>query len=241
MSSTLALQIDVPTMEIVDLPGIQGLPFEASMTSMTLVRKFLSANDTIVLCVIPATNASIDVGLALNLVRRYGKSERTIVALTKADRVDLDDPDEVRNQLFQPLLCDLDCLNGMGGCVAVCNRMYNDSVGVADMRACESAIFERVLATITRRGFITDANKQRLRANMGSKQLIVQLADMCCGHMLKSWCPGSPRGLKNPKKQHSTGQVQLNQPEYPSQDVHRETGETLAGIQSEVLHCFKAL
>ena len=177
-------------MEVVDLPSIYMLPLDCYEASVSLMRKIITQDDTltIVLCVIPATNACIDGGPALNLVQRYGKPDSTIVALTKADRLDLDDADEVRDQLFQPLLCNLDCLSGIGGCVAVSNRKHDVNVGLAEMRARETAMFERLLATASGE-FATDAIKQRLRANMGTKQLILQLAAIYRRQLVDSWDP----------------------------------------------------
>ena len=231
--------MDVPTVEVVDLPGIQMLPTNSYETSVSLVKSFVNKHDTltIVLCVIPATNASIDGGPGLDLVQKFCKPECTIVALTKADKVDLQDPDEIRDQLFRPLLRDLDCLSGIGGCVAVSNRKHNDSVGLADMRMREAAMFERALATASGE-FATDAIKQRLRANMGSKQLIVQLAAMYRRHVVDSWVP---RVQADADRQHTTAQDQLNQLGLPLQDVQRDIGQTLASIQSKVLHYFEAV
>ena len=233
------MQTDVHTMEIVDLPGIQMLPLDSYEASVSSMKRFITKDDTltIVLCVIPATNASIDGGPGLDLVQKFGKSDCTIVALTKADRVDLDDPLEVRDQLFQPLLRNLNCLSGMGGCVAVSNRKHKDSVGLAEMRVREAAMFERALATASGE-FATDAIKQRLRANMGSKQLIVQLAAMLCRHLGDTWFS---RVMEDAEKQHSTVQVQLIQPGLHVKDVRRNIREKLSGRQSKVLHCFEAL
>ena len=224
--------MDVPTVEVVDLPGIQMLPTNSYETSVSLVKSFVNKHDTltIVLCVIPATNASIDGGPGLDLVQKFCKPECTIVALTKADKVDLQDPDEIRDQLFRPLLRDLDCLSGIGGCVAVSNRKHNDSVGLAEMRVRETAMFERALATASGE-FATDAIKQQLRANMGSKQLIVQLAAMYRRHVVQSWVP---KADKEARALRDAATRESNQLGACPEDVNIE--KELASIQTKVLN-----
>ena len=220
--------MDVPTVEIVDLPGIQMVPAKAYEDSVALVNKFMRKDDrlTIVLCVIPANEGSLG-DTALSLIQN---PSGTIVALTKADKVDLGDPDEARDQLFLPLLGRHESIQGMGGCVAVSNRKHNGSVTLEDQRVHETALFASILATATGE-YATDAIKQQLTANMGSKQLIVQLAAMYHQHVVRHWIPQAQMDAEGKR---SEAEEQLRSCGPRPEELQKELEGTLAGIQSKV-------
>ena len=221
--------MDVPTVEIVDLPGIQMIPAKVYEDSKALVNKFMGKDDrlTIVLCVVPANEGSLG-DTALSLIQQ---PSRTIVALTKADKVELEDPDEVRDQLFLPLLGRHESIKGMGGCVAVSNRKHNVSISLEDQRVCEAALFASILATAAGE-YATDAIQQQLTANMGSKQLIVQLAAMYRRHVVKHWIPQAQLDAEV-KRSEAEGQLRSrgDRPEV----LQKKLEGTLAGIQAKVM------
>lgn len=225
----------MPTVEVVDLPGVQKVPPEAEKTSIDLVNKFLRKNDrqTIVLCVIPATAGDF----GNNLLSLVPDAASTIIALTKADKVDLEDPDELKDQLFLPLLRRHEDLGQTGGCVAVANRKHSDTVSLEDQRTREAALFRRVLAAATPE-FATHDVQQQLIANMGSKQLIVQLAAMYRKHVVEHWIPEAQADARAQlhMAQHLL-QQHGPQPEY----LQGRLKETLAEIQAEVLHGYDSL
>ena len=236
MSTVFALQVDVPTVELVDLPGLQNLPPETAVKSREVVQRFMKKDDpeTLVLCVIPANSSSLDSSDALRMVEDYGHAPSTIVALTKADKVDLNDPDDVKNQLFLPLLRDhespeLECIHSMGGCVAVSNRTHQNKVSLVQQREIEAALFEKILGTVTGE-FATDDAKQKLSQNMGSTQLIMQLAAMYRKHIVTVWVPKAIEDAKGLRNQTRTALGKLG---LPPQDMAIE--ELLADIQTKVL------
>lgn len=224
-----ALQTDVPTVEIVDLPGIQNVPPKAKEETIALVDKFVRKDDrlTIVICVIPANESSF-ADTALSLVH---KPSCTIVALTKADKVDMDDPDEVRDHIFLPLLGRHEDFQGMGGCVAVSNRKHNDRVTLEDQRLREAALFTRMLATATAE-FATDAVQQQLNANMGSKQLIVQLAAVYRRHVVEHWIP---RAQRDAETQRAEAERLLQECGPRPEELQEQMEATLLDMQEKVI------
>ena len=75
----------MPTIELVDLPGIQLYPTDLYKQTRKLVN--LQEEDTLVLCVVDATTPSLDSSIAVKMVRGSAKLPSTILALTKADLI----------------------------------------------------------------------------------------------------------------------------------------------------------
>ena len=236
MSAQFASQVDVPTVELVDLPGLQNLPAEAAEKSVEVVKKFMRRDDpeTLVLCVIPADCSSLDSSTALSMVHDCRNASSAIVALTKADKVDLSDPDDIKNQLFLPLLRghgspELECLHSLAGCVAVSSRKHHNTVSLVQQREIEAGLFEKILASATGE-FATDEVKQKLRENMGSKQLIMQLAAMYRKHIVTKWVP---KAIEDAKALRDTTKERLGNLGKPPQKISIQ--ELLADIQTKVL------
>lgn len=80
-------QVDVPTLELVDLPGIQTFPEDSRKSTTNLVHNYLSKPDTLILCVVDATIPSLDSSIAMQMIRDANKLPNTILALTKSDLV----------------------------------------------------------------------------------------------------------------------------------------------------------
>lgn len=143
------LQVDVPTFELIDLPGIQLLPEAQAKLTHRLAEKYLKQKDTLVLCVVDATIASLTDSKALTMVHAAGKLDSTIVALTKSDlirndseiirffgRVLRDSSEDADNQL----------LDDLAGCVAVANRNHRDHLSLVEAEVEEQRIFGEMLA-----------------------------------------------------------------------------------------------
>ncbi len=96
------VQTDVPTIELVDLPGIQMYPPELYQQTTDLVNSYVNAPDTLVLCVVDATIPSLDSSVAIKAVRDANKLPRTILALTKADL--FQDEESIVEQIFERVL-----------------------------------------------------------------------------------------------------------------------------------------
>ena len=77
----------MPTIELVDLPGIQLYPTDLYKQTRKLVNSYLQEEDTLVLCVVDATTPSLDSSIAVKMVRGSAKLPSTILALTKADLI----------------------------------------------------------------------------------------------------------------------------------------------------------
>ena len=64
-----AMQVGIPTFQVVDLPGIQTYPEEQERATTELVSSYLERPDTLALCVLDATTTAFDSSVALKLIR----------------------------------------------------------------------------------------------------------------------------------------------------------------------------
>ncbi len=62
------LQVNVPTFDFIDLPGIQSLPEDDRIQTERLVNSYISDPNTLVLCIVEGTDAVLNKGDALKVV-----------------------------------------------------------------------------------------------------------------------------------------------------------------------------
>lgn len=119
----------MPTFDFVDLPGIQSVPEEDRLQTEELVKSYIEDPNTLVLCVLAATDAALDLGAALKLLIDANKLDSTILALTKSDWVH---EDNLEDHIFNRILLESETspahLLGLKGCVAVVNRSQKDKL-----------------------------------------------------------------------------------------------------------------
>ena len=182
------LQVNIPTFAFIDLPGVQSHPDQDRIQSEALVKKYIVGTNTLVLCVIPATDDTLDKGSAFRLISAADKLRSTILALTKSDKVHEDD---IEDQIFKRILQKRETsqweLGGLQGCVAVMNRKQQDShVSLEDAAVKERDLFAKMLAQAPE-AYQTEAMQQELRNSMTSEQLMVALDKMYHKRIVSVW------------------------------------------------------
>lgn len=185
------MQADIPTLEFVDLPGIQTYPEQREKATTDLVNTYLNKPNTLVLCVVEATTAAFDTSVALKLVRQANKLSNTIVALTKSDLVN--DEEEYVPKIFDRILgesSDNDHLRELAGCVAVANRQQRNDKPFTEADAAERQVFSAMLQDPAE-AFAAPARQRRLKDNMTVRQLIVQLDRMFHSYIVEHWKPAA--------------------------------------------------
>ena len=183
--------MDVPTIELVDLPGIQMYPPELYQQTTHLVNSYINAPDTLVLCVVDATIPSLDSSVAIKAVRDADKLPRTILALTKADLIQ--DEESIVEQIFERVLgnsAELKDLAGLAGCVAVVNRVSQDNMTLLEAASAEQDNFSKLFADPAEAYAPPEVQKQ-LRSNTTTSQLIAQLDSLFHQHIVESWTPSA--------------------------------------------------
>ena len=189
-----ALQVDVPTLELIDLPGLQLFPDAQAQLTSQLANNYLQEPNTLVLCVFDARIPALTDSLALTMVRDAGKLPNTILALTKSDLVRGED--SVAQQIFDRILRDSEDepdnihLEGLAGCVAVANRNHRDHTSLIDAEAEERCIFGAMLDDVAE-FYAPPEIQKHLLENMTIKQLIVQLDRLFHNFIVQNWKPAA--------------------------------------------------
>lgn len=200
-------QVDVPTLELVDLPGIQTFPEDSRKSTTNLVHNYLSKPDTLILCVVDATIPSLDSSIAMQMIRDANKLPNTILALTKSDLVR--DENEIAERIFERILGsspDNQHLVGLAGCVAVANRKHRDHVSLIEADVEERRHFQAILGDPAP-AYAADEVQQRLRDNMTVKKLIVKLDSLFHDFIVLRWKPAALSCL-DPLEQQSQDEIQ---------------------------------
>lgn len=198
--------MDVPTFELIDLPGIQEFPEEQQRCTRDLVSNYLNKPDTLVLCVVDATIPSLDSSPALGMVRATDKLPNTILALTKSDLVRSEF--EIVERIFDRVLgtsSEHQHLVGLAGCVAVANRNHTDHLSLVEADVEERCCFQAMLDDPAE-AYAPAEVQQKLRDNMTIKKLILKLDSLFHNFIVQRWKPAALTFLA-PLKEHA--QVRL--------------------------------
>ena len=182
------LQVNVPTFDFIDLPGLQSVPEEARVQTEGLVKMYIRDTNTLVLCVVEGTDSALDSRLALKILTDAGKMSSTIIALTKSDKVHEDDmEDHIFKRMLLTSETNATSIEGLKGCVAVINRKLQDSnLSLQQAAEKEFRAFAKMLHEAT--GEYKQAAMQRqLASGMTSKQLMVGLNKMYHAHITGKW------------------------------------------------------
>ena len=183
--------MDIPTIELVDLPGIQLFPNDLYEQTTVLVNSYLCAKDTLVLCVVDATIPALDSSIALKMVRDAEKLPQTILALTKADLIQ--DEESIVEHIFERVLGrsqETQDLKGLAGCVAVINRLHHDKISLLEAEEAEAEVFNAVFEEPAD-AYAPMSVQQQLRANTTTAQLIVKLNKLFSDHIMDIWIPST--------------------------------------------------
>lgn len=119
--------IDMPTFEFLDLPGIRTYPDKVAIDTLEICRKYLQDKNSIVLCVVPATTPRLTAQRSIALISEMNMEKNCILALTMVDRLNLV---EIESLLVKRIIGISDELNGLNlfGCVAVSNRTHENKI-----------------------------------------------------------------------------------------------------------------
>lgn len=183
--------MEVPTFELIDLPGIQAFPEEQHHCTRDLVSHYLNKPDTLVLCVVDATIPSLDSSQALGMVRAANKLPNTILALTKSDLVRSEF--EIVERIFERVLgtsSDHQHLVGLAGCVAVANRNHTDHLSLVEADVEERCCFQAMLDDPAE-AYAPAEVQQKLRDNMTIKKLILKLDSLFHDFIVQRWKPAA--------------------------------------------------
>ena len=118
--------------EFYDLPGIVSYPPECEAKTLEICRKYMS-NNTIIVCVVPATATSMYNCKSIGLVKDLKLEKQSIIALTMMDKINSADiSDVILDMLVDRNRYNIDtdkhesCIDGFAECIAITNKFDND-------------------------------------------------------------------------------------------------------------------
>ncbi len=198
-------QVEMPSCEFVDLPGIQAFPSQHFAHSIGLLSKYIKDADTIVLCVVNATSPALG-STALKMVREAKRLPRTILVLSQSELVRSEQ--QIQERVFDRLLRQSrDCqhLEGLADCVAVasCHCKHQHQTSDPGYQAEEQHIFSNMIRDAAP-AYISEAAQHQLRDSMSTSQLIVKLDKMYHEHVVQQWAPAAVAKTRRRMRQYQS-------------------------------------
>ncbi|KAH8061769.1 mitochondrial fission protein [Aureococcus anophagefferens] len=196
---------DVPTLDLIDLPGIvaasvEGEPADMMEQTRKITEHYMCRADTVCVCVVPANATRVRDSQAMQLVQRHGKEPLTIGVLAKADLAY--DPRFKQRKKKSPFWELKDRLAGRAddmvalpqGWVGVKNR---DTMVVEEEGSSlhDSAEEEQ-------RWFSEDA---KIQDGVGINQLLVKIDALFSSHIRDNWVPRATAHLKERQRAQPPG------------------------------------
>ena len=182
---------NIPTFEYIDLPGVRTYPANMAARIHSLVNRYLAEPNTLVLCVIPASTARITSTQALGWISANRAQARTILALTKPDKVGPGDFDEL---IIRRLDGSSDELNVGGGrlayCVAIKNRLHEDAVSLDKVDEQEFNWWKKRL------GSLPEAHAGAITPHVGLCHLVRQVDRLYHDFICRHWKPAALQRLE---------------------------------------------
>ena len=179
---------NVPTLELYDLPGIRTYPPQMAETSLNVCKKYLVDKNAIVLCVVPATTPRLTSCQSIALITEHGMQKNTILALTMADRLQLDNMEEL---LINRITKKSDELKGLNfaNYIAVVNRPHNDNYNLNEHDKIEEKWFhDNILCHIPPNEEYKEL-KQKIEENITVSRIIYELDILYSNFIKTDWKP----------------------------------------------------
>ena len=125
---------NLPSLEFYDLPGIVDYPIDKAEQTYKLCEQYITQNNIIILCIIPATIINITTYSAIKLIKNYNKEKDTIICLTMSDHVQIDDLENLIINRINKTTTEYNS-NDFAGCVAIMNKICtsNDVLETANI------------------------------------------------------------------------------------------------------------
>lgn len=178
--------INLPTFEFYDLPGIRAYPEKESEATKNLCRKYLQDKNSIILCVIPATDARLTINQTISIISEMGVEKNCILALTKCDKLQQDD---VEDNLVKRILNTSDELSGLklSNCVGIVNRPNFYSRTMEENDSFEKKWFDINIIKEMPQEYLNF--KEEISKRLGVDNLIKNIDSIYNSFIQKDWKP----------------------------------------------------
>eukprot|EP00873_Tetraselmis_striata_P041289 jgi/Tetstr1/461553/TSEL_006659.t1 len=188
----------VPTMEIVDLPGIREFPEDMRAATRSLAQSYASNPTCILLCVVPATTARLESSQAMGIVQELRCASRTVCVLSKCDEVNVSKESNLRKMRERITDPAVECDPPLACVVGLKNRDTDEEAGNKTPGATERMLMQQSLQAEQEwfGQWMPELSRER---NVSLHALIVSLDHRMCEHIVKSWIPAAMSSLERTK------------------------------------------
>ena len=177
---------DIPTLDLYDLPGIRLRPQNMVDLITKLYEKYLSDQNSIVLCVVPAITPRLSSCQCISIISNMEMESQCILVLTMADRLQ---DDTVQELLIDRIIGESDEMEDFStyGCVAVINRLHNDVHTLKDHDEYEKQWFTNNITSSIPDNYLS--HESTIVNNVTIKNLLNHI-DQYCNNVIKTqWRP----------------------------------------------------
>lgn len=186
---TIRIQdVNVPSFEFYDLPGIRSYPPKMAETTTELCKKYLSDKNAIVLCVVPATTTRLTSCQSIALITEAKMEHNSILALTMADRLQSENIEELLIKRITGQSDELKKIN-LSGIVSVVNRTHANTKTLVENDTNELAWFKDNILNFIPEEFEKTGDADKIRANVTVANLIGQMDKLYNKFIHVEWKP----------------------------------------------------
>ena len=190
---------NMPTFEFYDLPGIRTYPPESAAMTTKLCKKYLSDKNAIVLCVVPSTVTRLTSCQSIALIAEMGMEHNCILALTMADRLQVENIEELLIKRIVGTSDELKDVN-FAGYVAVVNRVHSDSSSLENNDMVEQKWFnDNILSGIPDE---YKPHESKIRENVTVCNLVSKLDDLYNKFIHTEWKPKILKSISEKQKKY---------------------------------------
>ena len=177
---------NLPCFEFIDLPGIRAYPEDIATKTANLAEKYIMMENTIILCVAPATTPRLTSYMPISMIKKHNKCNSSMLALTMCDRVQEED---IYDLIIKRLINQSDELEGLGfaDCIGVVNRSKN-TVTLSANEVKEKKWFEENIVDNIPDDF---EDEDLLINSIGTNVLINNIIDLYNKYIKDTWVPNT--------------------------------------------------
>lgn len=179
--------------EFYDLPGIRAYPPDLATKTTNLAKKYLSMEDVIPICVIPATTPRITSYIPMALIKEYKKEKDTFICLTMCDRLQ---DENIEDLLINRIILKTDEYdsNTFGGICGIINRTHKNNIRLFENDNVEKDWFQSNIYAAMPSDYI---HKTQLLENLGINNLINKLSSAYKKYVSEKWLPNIVKKIIN--------------------------------------------
>lgn len=184
----------LPTFEFYDLPGIRAYPPEMAKQTTDLCNKYLSDENAIILCVVPATTPRLTSCQSIALISEKKMEKNTILALTMCDRIQEENIEELLIKRIIETSDEVKNLN-FAGYVGVVNRNHLDTVKLEDNDDHEKQWFYENIIDVIPEEY--ESYRDIILGNITISNLIIKMDELYNKYIQTDWKPKILQKIEN--------------------------------------------